>query len=142
MLWNYKQSKDLETEEIETYSSKHLTKQWCDQASTNLWQTRTHNSTTVNHWTLLPDKKTWKNRTDEATHSPHPSPLLTMPGEISSPLPCHGTFPCAKPAAPPSPLEVKEGADPCPLNLPNICEDLHRLGTPSGWNQRQLFQGL
>lgn len=77
------------------------------QASTNLWQTCTHDSTTVNHWTLLPDKKTWKNRTDEATQSHPASPLLTMPGEISSPLPHHGTAPWAKPAAPPFPLEVK-----------------------------------
>lgn len=56
------------------------------QASTNLWQTCTYDSTTVDHWTLLPNKKTWKNRTDETACSP-PSPLLTIAGEISSPLP-------------------------------------------------------
>ena len=47
---------------METYSSQYsqssgVTRQ-ATQASTNLWQTRTHDSTTVNHWTLLPDKKT------------------------------------------------------------------------------------
>lgn len=117
-----------------------FTKQWPGQTqvSTNLWQARTHNSTTVNHWTFLPDKETWKTGIMREHFPHHHPPLLTNPEEISSPLPHHGTAHCAKSAAP-----HREVLTPCSLNNPKsvkTCTDsAHQVG---GIIEKQLLQGL
>jgi len=66
-----------------------------------------------------------------------------MPGEISSPLLCHGTVSSAKPAAPLSPLRVKEGADPVPSTPQMFVKTSTDLALQVGGTiQRQLLQGV
>lgn len=145
MLWNYKQSKDLETLRdgnlllTIVLQSSGVTRT-VTHVSTNLWQTRTDDSTTVNHWTLLPHEKTWKTGLMQQ-HTPCPLPVPpsladnARRDQLTTPMPWHSPLCQAC-----SSLFSPQGEGKCwplPLSPPKLCEDLHRLCTPSGWNHSE-----